>query len=191
MNRLNRLLLASACASLCVLPACNGDGGPPGGPAAASALVYTEPASGSYQLRRSAALSTATHLVLELVGPAATKGSGVVATFNADGAKVSWSKVAAADAGLVQNGAAFNLGAAPQILRARVAGDVLETVASQKGTASPVPLDVPLLRVALDLKPAQAPGPVALGADAGKCQLLDAAGGISTIAIAVGALAAQ
>ena len=49
--------------------ACGGGGNPtpaPPGPTQATSLVYSDPASGSYQFRRNPSLSTKTHLVLEL-----------------------------------------------------------------------------------------------------------------------------
>ena len=62
----------------------------------AAVLAYTDPTTGTYQLKKNAALSTATHLVLELVGPATT-GCGVSATFSADTTKVTWVNVSGAD----------------------------------------------------------------------------------------------
>ncbi len=159
----------------------------------ATSLAYTDPTTGTYQLKKNVALSTATHLVLELVGPAATTGSGVLGTFSTDTAKVTWVNVASGDPAntYVQNGAAFTLGAAPQILKGKVTGSVLQVAASQKGTASPVALNVPLLRIALDLKSAQATGAITFSADSTKCQLLDATGLIVPITVTVGTLTAQ
>lgn len=155
-------------------------------------LAYADPTSGTYQLKKNAALSTATHLVLELVGPATT-GTGVTVAFSADTAKVSWVNVATGDpAGTyVQNGTAFTLGAAPQILKGKVLGSVLQAAVAQKGTASPVALSAPLLRIALDLKGTQASGAVTFTADNTKCQVLDGTGTITPITVAVGALSVQ
>lgn len=159
----------------------------------ASTLAYIDPTTGTYQLKKNTTLSTATHLVLDLVGPAATTGSGVSASFTVDTAKVSWSNVASSDPAntFVQNGVAFSLGSAPLILKGKVSAGVLQVVASQKGFASPVSLNQPLLRVALDLKASQATGGVTLSADSAKCQVLDGTGAITSITVSVGTLAAQ
>jgi hypothetical protein len=155
----------------------------------ATALAYTDPTTGAYLLKKNTTLSTPTHLVLDLVGPAGT-GTGVSATFSADTTKVTWVNVATSDAAntFVQNGTAFNLGAAPQILKGKVTGNALQVTAAQKGTASPVSLNAPLLRIALDLKASQPTGAITFTADAAKCQVLDGTGAISTITVSVGTL---
>lgn len=158
----------------------------------ATVLAYTDPTTGTYQLKKNAALSTATHLVLELVGPATT-GCGVSATFSADTTKVTWVDVPAGGTttAFVANGTAFALGTPPQILKGKVTGNVLQVAVAQKGLASPVALNAPLLRVALDLKAGLPTGAVTFSADAAKCQVLDAAGTLSTITVTVGTLATQ
>jgi len=159
----------------------------------ATSLAYADPTTGTYKLVKNVALSTpGTHLVLDLVGPAST-GTGVSATFSADTTKVTWVNVAPGDPAnsFVQNGTAFTLGAAPQILKGKVTGPVLQVTAAQKGTASPVSLSVPLLRIALDLKASQPTGAVTFSTDAAKCQVIDNAGAISTITVTVGTLTAQ
>jgi hypothetical protein len=158
----------------------------------ATALAYTDPTTGTYQLKKNTTLSTPTHLVLELVGPATT-GCGVSATFSADTTKVTWVDVPAGGTttAFIANGTAFNLGTGPQILKGKVAGNVLQVAASQKGFASPVALNQPLLRLALDLKAGMPTGTVTFSADATKCQVLDAAGTLSTITVTVGTLATQ
>lgn len=159
----------------------------------ATSLAYTDPTTGTYQVKKNVALSTATHLVLELVGPAATTGSGVLGTFSVDTAKVTWVNVASGDPATtyVQNGTAFTLGTTPQVLKGKVAGAVLQVVAAQKGPASPVTLNAPLVRFALDLKPAQATGVITFSADNTKCQVLDGTGVIAPITVTVGTLTAQ
>lgn len=197
MTHLKIVLTGSAALGLAAMLACGGGGGGSSAPApvpTATSLSYTDPTSGSYQLRKNAALSTATHLVLDLVGPASATGTGITATFTADAARVAWANVAAGDPAntFVQNGTAFSLGASPQILKGKVSGRTLQVTAAQKGTASPVSLNAPLLRVALDLRTPQAPGAVALGADGSKCQVIDGTGAIvAPIAVTVGTLAAQ
>lgn len=159
----------------------------------ATKLAYTDPTTGTYQLKKNGTLSTDGHLVLDLVGPAATTGTGVTATFSADTTKVTWVNVAAGDPAstFVQNGTAFTLGAAPQILKGKVTGNVLQVTAAQKGTAAPVALNVPLLRIALDLKAAQGTGAITFTADSTKCQVVDGTGTITGITVTVGTLAAQ
>jgi hypothetical protein len=194
MSPMNKLLSGSALLALAALTACGGGGSsaPPPVPTATS-LSYTDPTSGSYLLKKNVALSTATHLVLDLVGPAGT-GSGVTATFSADTTRAAWANVSATDPAntFVQNGTAFALGAAPQILRGKVTSGTLQVTAAQKGTGSAASLNAPLLRVALDLRAAQPLGAIGLSADASKCQVLDGTGAItSPITVSVGALTAQ
>ena len=196
MRPMTKLLSAFAFLGLLGFSACGGGGGsstPPPPPPTATTLVYTDPASGTYLLKKNAALSTATHLVLDLVGPTATTGSGITASFSADTTKVTWVNVAATDAAntFIQNGTTFTLGTAPQILKGKVTGTVLQVAAAQKGTGSPVSLNAPLLRFALDLKASQPTGAITLTADATKCQVLDGSGTISTIPVSVGTLNAQ
>lgn len=161
--------------------------------ASAATLAYTDPTTGTYLLKKNTTLSSGTHLVLELVGPAGTTGTGVSVAFSTDTTKVTWTNVAPGDAPstFVANGTALTLGVAPQILKAKVAGNSLQATVAQKGTGSPVSLNAPLLRVALDLKPSQTPGPITLSADSAKCQVLDGAGTISGITVTVGTLTAQ
>lgn len=161
--------------------------------ALASTLAYTDPTTGTYLLKKNATLSTATHLVLDLVGPAATTGTGVLATLSADTTKVTWVNVAATDAAntFVQNGTAFSPGTGIPILKGKVTGNVLQAVAAQKGTGAPVALNAPLLRVALDLKASQPAGAITFSADSTKCQVLDGTGTIASITVSVGTLTAQ
>ena len=198
MTLMNRLLSGSAALTLAGFLACSGGGGgstpppPPPPPApTATGLAYTDPVTGTYKLVKNASSST-THLVLDLVGPVGT-GTGVSGTFSADTTKVTWANVAAGDPAntLVQNGTAFTLGAAPQILKGKATGNVLQATAAQKGTGSPVSLNAPLLRIALDLKASQPLGAITLSADATKCQVLDGTGTISTITVSVGTLTAN
>lgn len=195
MTPMKQFLSATAFLGLTLLLACGGGGGgsTPPPPPVATTLAYTDPTTGTYQLKKNTTLSTAGHLVLDLVGPAAATGTGVTAAFSADTTKVTWVNVAAADPAntFVQNGTAFTLGAAPQILKGKVAGNVLQVTAAQKGTAAPAALNVPLLRVALDLKSSQGLGAITLTADSTKCQVVDGTGTIGAFTVTVGTLAAQ
>lgn len=195
MTFMNKILSAASLVTLTLVLACGGGGGstpPPPAPTAAAALAYTDPTSGTWQLKKNTTLSTATHLVLELVGPAASTGTGVAATFSADTTKVTWANVVTGDpVPLVQNGTAFALGTLPQILKGKATGNVLQAAAAQKGTSSPVALNVPVLRIALDLKASQPVGAITFTADGTNCQVIDGSGNISAISISVGTLTAQ
>ncbi|GLH67230.1 hypothetical protein [Geothrix edaphica] len=197
MTHLKTFLTGSTALALGAMLACGGGGGGSSAPApapTATSLGYTDPTSGTYLLKKNTALSTATHLVMDLVGPSSATGSGVTATFSADATRVTWANVSAADptGTFVQNGTAFNLGSDPKILKGKVTAGILQVTAAQKGAGSPVSLGAPLLRVALDLRASQLPGAISLSADATRCQVLDGTGTIaSPITVAVGALAAQ
>lgn len=194
MTPMTKLLSGSAALALAGFLACGGGGGGSSAPPTATSLSYADPTSGTYLLKRNATLSTSTHLVLDLVGPASATGSGVTATFSADTTKVAWANVSSSDPAntFVQNGSAFNLGAAPLILRGKLSGATLQVTAAQKGTGAPVALGSPLLRVALDLKASQPAGTVALSADSTKGQVIDGTGAIvSPISVTVGVLTAQ
>ena len=183
-------------ATLLLLLACKGGSGSSSTnstPATATALAYTDPTSGTYLLKKNTTLSTTAHLVLDLVGPAGATGSGLSASLSADPAKVSWTNVGAQDAAgtYVQNGTVFSLGTAPQILKAKVATGVLQVTVAQKGTGSPVALNAPLLRLALDLNGSPATGAVSLSADGTKCLVLDGTGALTPMTVSVGTLNAQ
>jgi hypothetical protein len=160
-------------------------------PTTATSLVYTDPSSGTYKLVKNTA-STATHLVLDLVGPADT-GSGVSVAFSADATKATWVDVppGGTTALLVANGTQFDLGTGTAILKAKANGGALQAVVAQKGITNPASLNGPLLRVALDLKTGQAPDTVAFTADSAKCQVIDSTGAIAPITVSLGTLAAQ
>lgn len=94
MNRTFRItssVLASL--SLASILACGGGGGGGGSTATpASALAYTNPTSGTYQLVADAS-STPTHLVLNLVGPSGVTLGGVGFYLDADPDDVTWSVI--------------------------------------------------------------------------------------------------
>ena len=193
---LDKLVSCAALLTLLVLAGCKGSGTSVATPAAtptATSLAYTNPTSGTYLLTKNTTLTTATHLVLDLTGPAATTGSGVSATFSADTTKVTWTKVSSLDSTYVEAGGTFNLGTTPQILKGKIIGSTLQVAAAQKGTGSPVALNAPLLRIALDLNAAQPVGSVALAALSTnhQCQVLDSSGNLTDIVVTVGTLAAQ
>ena len=150
----------------------------------ATSLSYTDPAAatGVYLLKKNAALSTSTHLVLEVVGPITGTGNGLSVSLVADTSKVTWVDVpvGGSTSTLVQNGTQFNLGTGVLILKAKATGTSLQATVAQKG-ATAASLNGVLLRVALDLKAGLPVGVVSLSAVGAKCQLLDASGNITTI----------
>ncbi len=187
MSRLTALPALSLLAFL----ACGGGGGgsstPPAAPAAGK-LVYTDPTSGTYRLLKNGALSTDSHLVLDLVGPAGAQGRGVAFSLTADASLVSWSKPQATDAELVAP-ALLELGSAPQIFKVKAVGATLQAAYAQKGAAlSAKALDAPFGRVALALKPG-AHGSVSLTASA--AQVLPASSAPQDITLSCGTLQAQ
>lgn len=66
-------------------------------PSAATGFEYTDPTNTGWRLQRNAALSTPTHLVLELWAPAGEQGTGTGLVLAADPAQCAWAKVAASD----------------------------------------------------------------------------------------------
>jgi hypothetical protein len=198
MTPMKKLLSATAALALLGLSACGGGGGsnpPPPAPTATS-LAYVDPTSGTYLLKKNAALSTTTHLVLDLMGPSTGTAAGVSITLSADTSKVTWVDVPAGGttAVLVQNGTQFSLGAGTPIQKAKATAGVLQATLAQKAPTAAASLNGSLLRVALDLKAglglAQGTA-ITLTADPAKCQVLDGAGAISTITVSAGSLTAQ
>ena len=197
MTPLNKILSGFGALALAGLLACGGGGGstPPVTPTA-TGLAYTDPTTGTYLLKRNSTLSTASHLVLDLVGPSSGTASGVSMTLSADAAKVTWVDVPAGGttAALMQNGTQFSLGTGTPIQKAKATVGVLQATVAQKAPAAAASLNGALLRVALDLKPGLGltqGTAIPLSADAAKCQVLDGAGTISTFTVTVGTLTAQ
>jgi len=162
-----------------------------------SGLAYTDPTTGTYQLKKNTTLSTASHLVLDLIGPSSGTAAGVSLTLSADTTKVTWVDIPAGGttAVLMQNGTQFSLGSGVAIQKARATGNVLQATVAQKNPTAAVSLNgTSLIRVALDLKAglSLAQGTViTLSADAAKSQLLDGAGAIAPITVTVGTLTVQ
>ena len=198
MTRTLTLSSLFGASALALLTACGGGGGGSssggGGTTTATKLVYTNPTSGAYQLQQNATLSTPTHLVLDVVGDGSASGAGLAFSFTVATTRVSgWTKAAAADAQLVENGTVLNLGSGTPILKATTASgsgtQTLSAAVAQKGTAGSLALNGPLARVALDLKTGATPGSVTLTLV--KAQVLGSTGTVSNATIAVGTLAAQ
>ncbi len=195
---MKRLLWVPGSLLLAGLMACGGGGGgsTPAPTPTATALAYADPASGTYQLKKNTALSSGTHLVLDLVGPATGTASGVTLTLNADTTRVTWVDVPAGGttATLVQNGTQFSLGSGTPILKGKASGTTLQATVAQKAPTPAASQNGALLRVALDLKTtlSLAQGTViSLSADGTKSQVLDGSGAISPITVSVGTLTAQ
>lgn len=184
---------------LVTLVACSGSNNntttnPPPPKTIADRLDYTNPTSGTYTLVKDTTLSTPTHLVLNLLGPAGTQGSGVGFFLSADNAKVTWSKVSSSDTESVKNGA-FNLGSGTQLLKSRISGSQLEAGVFQKGNTVPAVTFTAtgvLASVALDLKPNVVPlGAVTFSAINGKAVLTNGSAAPAPIVISYGSLSAN
>lgn len=188
--------------SALVLGALAGCGGGGGGstatptPTVATSLVYANPTTGGYQLVKNAALSTATHLVLDLTGPSGTQARGLAVglTFTVAG-RAGWAPVTPGGANLVQEGGVFTLGAAPRALVGRTVnnGIDLEVGLFQKGAAGSAATlgTAPLASVAMDLKAGATPGAITLAGVPAKCFVQDATGARVAITPVVGSLSAQ
>ena len=165
-------------------------------PPPASTRSYVDPTSGSFQLKRNAALSSSSHLVLDLVGPPTGAGAGVSITLSTDVAVVTWVDIPAGGtaATLVQNGTQFSLGAGVPLQKARATGNSLQVTLAQKAPTPAATLNGTLLRIALDLKAGlglvSGTG-IPLTVDQSKCMLLDGDGLIAPITVAAGTLTAQ
>lgn len=192
---MKKLTTISALLALGTLLGCGGgSSSKPSGPAAATKLSYTNPTTGEYQLRQNTALSTDTHLVLELWGPATASGTGVTVSFTLAGSAAAWRNVKATDPAntFVANGTAFDLGTGTPILKAKVSGSTLMATVAEKGIASPKALDKPLLQMALDLQSgAKADAVTTLTPDASKCRVLLADGETHPMAVTASTIKAQ
>jgi hypothetical protein len=188
--RPTRAILAGL--ALLTLGACGGGGGgsqpTPPPKTIADTLAYTNPTGSGYLLVRDAS-STASHLVLNLVGPGSVPMSGVGFYLTADQTKVTWVNVGADKVA----SAAFS----NTILKTKVAGDTLQGGVYQKGTTVAVTpaASAVLAQVALDLK-AGIPvnTTVTLTAPAGKAVVMNPPANPqvnSAITISVGTLVAN
>ena len=190
MNQRQTLSFLFGASALMLLLACGGGGNSPKPTPVASSLAYTDPTSGSFQLKKNPA-STATKLVLDLVAVNAGNGAGVAFHLTADTTKVNWAKIQDADSEFVRNGAVFSLGTDPKALKSKVTGNVLQVVVSEKGLGGSPVLNGTLATVALSLKSGIAPGAVTLDVVSGKAKVLTASGDIDTLTITKGTLTAQ
>ena len=155
-------------------------------------LVYTDATAGTIQLHGNAALSTTTHLVLEVVGTDATAlSAGLCMSLNVEPAVAQWAKVQAADPDLVQNGAVYTLGTGVPLLKAKAAGGTLTFVVGQKGYNSALATNGVLARVALDLQPGASAGLVVFNAGQSGNKLLTDGGILTDFTPGIGVLKVQ
>ena len=173
--------------------ACSGGGGgggttSPPPKTIADTLTYTDPSGTGFRLVRNAGLSTASKLVLDLMGPTGT-GQGVAFIVNADQTKVTWSNPPSS--GSLAANVAFNLGSGTQAFVGKATGDQLQGAAFQKPGATAVNLAQPLMRISLDLKSNIPMNTSVLMSFTAGNQLPASGGPTSTITVAVGTLLAQ
>ena len=186
-----------SCLTLLSLVACSGSNNntnnPPPVKTIADRLDYTNPTSGTYTLVKDTALSTSTHLVLNLMGPVGTQGTGVGFYLTADTTKVTWAKVSGGDAEYVKNGA-FTLGSGTQLLKSKITTNQLQGGVFQKGPPAPAVTFTatgPLASVALDLKSNVSLGAVTFSSIAGQAVLTNGSAAPAPIVISYGSLAAN
>ncbi len=193
-------LSSFALVALTGLVACSGGGGGPTTPVTppaktiADRLDYTNPTGSGYTLVKNGS-STSTHLVLDLMGPVGTQGTGVGFYLSTDPAKVTWSKPASSDTVLARN-VLFDLGTAPQLMvgKANTGGDQLQVAFYQKGITKPAvnfTASSILATVAVDLKSNVPLGAVSLSAPSGKAVITNGASTPTTITINVGTISAN
>lgn len=146
----------------------------------ATSLTYTDPVTGMYQVKKNVALSTATHLVLDVVGSGAPNGAGLAFTLTCDSARLVFTKVDASDAAYIQKGAVLDVGTTPAAvaLTGKVSGSTLTAGLGQKGLAGAPALNGVVARFAVDLKSGAATGTASLAQT--KAQLLKADGTMDT-----------
>ncbi len=155
----------------------------------ATTLTYTDPSTGTYQVKKNAGLSTTTHLVLDVVGSGAPNGAGLAFSLTADATRLTWTKVAPADAEFIQNGAVLTLGTAPLAIKGKVTGNALVAGLGQKGLGASVALNGVLARFAVDLKAGAPTGTAALTQT--KAQVLQSDGTLATVTLTFGTLTAN
>jgi hypothetical protein len=174
MNRL--VLSALAAAALLGLSAC---GGSSGGGSQPAGLTYTNPAyaDSDYRLVKDNA-STASVLILDLVGPSGNPAVGVTYGFTVDTSRAAWGTAPA-----VTNGTVFV--GTNALVQGWVSGAQLQGIAANKGLANFVQ-DVGVGVIAkIRLTPGTASGSASL-ADAGLGTSMDQGGTPIPIKIKVG-----
>jgi len=155
---------------------------------AAQGLTYADPSSTGWRLMKNAA-STDSHLVLDLVGPAATTGKGVALTLNTNPGLANWAKVAPADTELISN-LAYSVSTAPSLLKGVAKNGTLITGVFQK-TGAAVDESVPVVSIALDYAAAAQVSGAVVPVSVVKAEALDATGALAPISVAVGTIKAH
>ena len=155
MNRSSLLSTLLVTSSATLFLACGGGSSSAGSsaPAPAHGLAYTNPPSTGWRFEKDPS-STATHLVLRLVGPDATNGRGVGLTLHSDTSKMAWGRLNGA---YIQDVGQFELATdpsnpnEPRLLVGGARGSDLMVGAFQKDPAlTAKALNVPLFLVAID-----------------------------------------
>ena len=159
-------------AAMLLLVACGGakvGPGPQGAPTS-TGLAYQDPAGAGWRLVRNAA-SSGTHVILDVVGPTATKGRGIGFNLLSDGT-VKFARLGAAgyiaDTGVFKLQSTFaNYPVEPTLVAGglKLDGTLLTVGIFQKDRYWPaVAVDVPVAQIAIDFDPvktaALAPGTV-------------------------------
>ena len=189
---MTRILLPTLTGAVLALAGCGGShtAAPAVTQAATRTLTYVNPVqpSGAFALVQDPA-STATRLVLDVVGPSGYASTGVTFSFDVDTSRAVW-----ATAPAITNGTVFtSLGTGTQLVQAWVSGARLQGIVATKGLSNQV-ANVGLGVIAtIVLTPAAGavPGTVSL-VDSGFGTYLDASGPPATPSqFAVGVLTCQ
>ncbi len=194
MHIKHALLSLSGASTLALMLVCGGGGGgssssTPVSPPATS-LSYTDPTSGTWQLKKNGA-STAQHLILDLVAVSAGTGAGVALEIAVDGNHAQWSQPIGGDTQYLHNGSVLNLGGGTLAFKGKVVGSTLHIALSQKGLGSPATLNGTVAQIALDLKAGSSTGAVGLTLVSGKAKFLPASGTITDLPLSIGSLSAN
>jgi hypothetical protein len=188
------LLSLSGASALGLMLACGGGGGgsttPTPTSTPATSLSYTDPTSGTWQLKKNVA-STSQHLILDLVAVSAGTGAGVALEIAVDGNHAQWSQPIGGDTQYLHNGTVLNLGTGTLAFKGKVVGSTLHIALSQKGLASPATFNGTVAQIALDLKPGSTTGAVGLTVVTGKAKVLPASGTIADLPLSIGSLTAN
>lgn len=184
----SRILLALPVA-LTLLLACGGGSHPsPPPPSPATRIAYTPPTNGAYRLVLNAEKTTATHLVLDLLGPTGTAGRGLAFRLTTEPGRLTWSKVASGDLEFAWGGI-FGT-AYGSIFTTKVTSGTLQVGAFYDDPLHPSmtlgPTTV-LATVALDLVPGTATGTVTLRSPNGSAVMLPAILGADPVPITIAA----
>ena len=159
---MKRWMLPCVSALVLISLACGGGGsGPNPSPVNANRLVYTNPTdSSSWRLVRNSSSSDTT-LLLDLLAPTGGYGRGVTVVLTADPSLVSWKPVDGTS--FIRNGGY----AGDLIQKTSLKGGTLGVLLSQKPGVPASYGVLPVLSVALELKPGARPGAIQFTATQG------------------------